>query len=152
VARAQTDAQPGTGLEQLARKAGQSSALRSSCQSGSVDQSTGTHRARPLISGAVVVWLPAASAGAGGWSVAGIGCRGSGGRSDKRSDKRSVGAVAQALSKASAAADRAGDNRNMWLILLEALGALLLLILIVWWTMFSGRQRGARSSDDEPPR
>jgi hypothetical protein len=148
VARAQTDAQPGTGLEQLARKAGQSSALRSSCQSGSVDQSTGTHRARPLISGAVVVWLPAASAGAGGWSVAGIGFKGSGGRSDKRS----VGAVAQALSKASAAADRAGDNRNMWMILLEALGALLLLILIVWWTMFSGRQRGERSTDDEPRR
>jgi len=38
----------------------------------------------------------------------------------------------------------------MWLILLEALGALLLLILIVWWTMFSGRQRGERSTDDEP--
>jgi hypothetical protein len=27
----------------------------------------------------------------------------------------------------------------MWMILLEALGALLLLMLIVWWTMFSGR-------------
>jgi hypothetical protein len=40
----------------------------------------------------------------------------------------------------------------MWLILLEALGALLLLILIVWWTMFSGRQRGERSTDDEPRR
>ena len=33
----------------------------------------------------------------------------------------------------------------MWLILLEALGALLLLVLIVWWTMFSGRKKG------EPP-
>ena len=30
----------------------------------------------------------------------------------------------------------------MWLILLEALGALLLLVFIVWWTMFSGRPRG----------
>ncbi len=30
----------------------------------------------------------------------------------------------------------------MWLILLEALGALLLLVLIVWWTMFSGRKKG----------
>ena len=150
MARAQTDAQPGIGRAQLARKAGQSSALRSACQSGSVDQSTGTQRARPLISGAVVVWLPAAAAAAGaeGWSVAGIGCRGAG----ERSGKRSGGAVAQALSKASAVADRAGDNRSMWMILLEALGALLLLMLIVWWTMFSGRQRGERSSDDEPPR
>ena len=30
----------------------------------------------------------------------------------------------------------------MWLIVLEALGALLLLVLIVWWTMFSGRRKG----------
>ena len=29
----------------------------------------------------------------------------------------------------------------MWLILLEALGALLILVAIVWWTMFSGRKR-----------
>jgi hypothetical protein len=35
--------------------------------------------------------------------------------------------------------------RSMWLILLEALGALLLLVFIVWWTMFSGRRGG------EPP-
>jgi hypothetical protein len=33
----------------------------------------------------------------------------------------------------------------MWLILLEALGALAILIVIVWWTMFAGRDRG------EPP-
>ena len=33
----------------------------------------------------------------------------------------------------------------MWVILLEALGALALLVFIVWWTMFSGRRRG------EPP-
>ncbi len=32
----------------------------------------------------------------------------------------------------------------MWVILLEALGALLLLLLIVWWTMFAGRTRGER--------
>jgi hypothetical protein len=37
----------------------------------------------------------------------------------------------------------------MWLILLEALGALLLLIFIVWWTMFSGRKRGERRDQDE---
>jgi hypothetical protein len=33
-------------------------------------------------------------------------------------------------------------NRFMWLILLEALGALLILLFIIWWTMFSGRRRG----------
>jgi hypothetical protein len=32
----------------------------------------------------------------------------------------------------------------MWLILLEALGALVVLVLIVWWTMFAGRRKGER--------
>ena len=32
----------------------------------------------------------------------------------------------------------------MWLLILEALGALALLIFLVWWTMFSGRERGER--------
>ena len=36
----------------------------------------------------------------------------------------------------------------MWLIVLEALAALLVLVLIVWWTMFSGRRRGELP---EPP-
>jgi hypothetical protein len=36
----------------------------------------------------------------------------------------------------------------MWVILLEALGALLLLVLIVWWTMFQGRRRGERKRHD----
>jgi len=36
----------------------------------------------------------------------------------------------------------------MWVILLEALGALVLLVLIVWWTMFSGRPRGERRRRD----
>ena len=30
----------------------------------------------------------------------------------------------------------------MWLILLEALGALAVLVFLVWWTMFSGRKGG----------
>jgi len=34
----------------------------------------------------------------------------------------------------------------MWLLVLEALGALALLVFIVWWTMFSGR----RKDDNEP--
>lgn len=33
----------------------------------------------------------------------------------------------------------------MWLIVLEALGALLLLVFIIWWTMFSGRKKGELS-------
>ena len=37
----------------------------------------------------------------------------------------------------------------MWLILLEAFGAMLLLVLIVWWTMFSGRRHGERRSRDD---
>ena len=36
----------------------------------------------------------------------------------------------------------------MWLLLLEALGALLILVFIVWWTMFSGRRRGERQADE----
>jgi hypothetical protein len=36
----------------------------------------------------------------------------------------------------------------MWLIVLEALGALLLLVLIVWWTMFSGRKKGELHSEE----
>ena len=32
----------------------------------------------------------------------------------------------------------------MWVILLEAAGALVLLLLIVWWIMFSGRRSGER--------
>ena len=35
----------------------------------------------------------------------------------------------------------------MWLLILEALGALGVLVFIVWWTMFSGRRK---DSDDEP--
>lgn len=45
----------------------------------------------------------------------------------------------------------------MWLILLEALGALLILLFIIWWTMFSGRKRGEldrgtedKADSDEP--
>ena len=37
-----------------------------------------------------------------------------------------------------------GSRLVMWVILLEALGALMLLVAIVWWTMFAGRKRGER--------
>jgi hypothetical protein len=45
------------------------------------------------------------------------------------------------------AANRRAAHRkttDMWLILLEAFGALAVLVLIVWWTMFSGRRNGER--------
>jgi hypothetical protein len=37
----------------------------------------------------------------------------------------------------------------MWLLLLEALAALLILVGIVWWTMFSGRRGGERRARSE---
>ena len=42
------------------------------------------------------------------------------------------------------ATERETTTRTMWLILLEAFGALVVLLLIVWWTMFVGRRRGER--------
>ncbi len=39
----------------------------------------------------------------------------------------------------------------MWLLILEALAALGLLLFIVWWTMFSGRRKGDRDPDRDPP-
>ena len=63
-------------------------------------------------------------------------------------DGLSAQAPSKASRKAAAARPRGRDNRSMWLILLEALGALLILGVIVWWTMFSGRRGGERSDDD----
>ncbi|MDO9235467.1 MAG: hypothetical protein Q7U28_05450 [Aquabacterium sp.] len=37
----------------------------------------------------------------------------------------------------------------MWMILLEALGALAVLGFVVWWTMFSGRQSGELPPEDQ---
>ncbi len=39
----------------------------------------------------------------------------------------------------------------MWVILLEAAGALVLLVLIVWWTMFSGRDKGELRVESPQP-
>ena len=41
---------------------------------------------------------------------------------------------------------------SMWVLFVEAFGAVALLVLIVWWTMFHGRKKGERSEthrDDE---
>jgi hypothetical protein len=62
--------------------------------------------------------------------------------------------MAAAAARRQGVVGRAGltrQDKDMWLILLEALGALVLLILIVWWTMFSGRRKGERTDDGEPP-
>ena len=40
----------------------------------------------------------------------------------------------------------------MWIILLEALAALVVLVFIVWWTMFSGRKGGEPPRDEDADR
>ena len=37
----------------------------------------------------------------------------------------------------------------MWLIVLEAVGALALFLFLMWWTMFSGRAKGELSEVNE---
>jgi hypothetical protein len=66
------------------------------------------------------------------------------------------GTLPQATSVPKIAADarrrqreRTGKRTDMWVILLEALGALLVLVAIVWWTMFAGRRKGERKGPDE---
>jgi hypothetical protein len=56
------------------------------------------------------------------------------------------GVTVQAASRKATLAMEAGTLRRiesirtgMWILLLEAGGALTLLIFLVWWTMFSGR-------------
>jgi hypothetical protein len=39
----------------------------------------------------------------------------------------------------------------MWILMLEAGGALLLFVFIVWWTMFSGRGAHERDHEEPPP-
>ena len=39
----------------------------------------------------------------------------------------------------------------MWLLVVEAFGAVALLALIVWWTMFSGRKGGELQHAAEAP-
>ena len=68
----------------------------------------------------------------GGLSISGAGSR---------------GALAQPASPPRISAAKHRENVTMWVILLEALGALALLIFIVWWTMFSGRKKGERRDD-----
>ena len=40
-------------------------------------------------------------------------------------------------------------QKLMWLIVLEAVGALAVLLFVVWWTMFSGRRGGELPPDHQ---
>jgi hypothetical protein len=63
------------------------------------------------------------------------------------------GGLAQAASNPRIAAGSTALQRvrtfGMWILILEAFGAVLLLLLIVWWTMFHGRSKGERDSDGD---
>ncbi|MES3013026.1 MAG: hypothetical protein V4750_04740 [Pseudomonadota bacterium] len=63
------------------------------------------------------------------------------------------GGLAQAASNPRIAAGSTALQRvrtfDMWILILEALGAALLLGLIVWWTMFHGRSKGERGRDSD---
>jgi hypothetical protein len=136
-------------------KAGQNSAALSFDQPGSSAQSAATQRAGVGLLVLTGGGLTGVGVG-GGLSWAGAGDW--------------TGLLAHAASipriKASKAARKDGRKRAagasrpnkgsivMWLILLEALAALLALIFIVWWTMFSGRKNGERKrahDDTENP-
>ena len=79
---------------------------------------------------------PAATAGAGSET----GGEGGGAAVQPTSKPRIHGVAGQRMR---------GRTETMWLILLEALGALLLLGLIVWWVMFAGRRKGERRDGGE---
>ena len=116
--------------------AGQSSALRSASQPGNSVQRTGTQRERPRTTAG-----PSGTAAASGIGALVSGAAGGNG-----------GGLEQAISETRIATHSVPaalrKTFDMWLILLEAFGALVLLALIVWWTMFSGRSKGERRKDD----
>ena len=126
---------PGCGFSQLRIQAFHASCRASPENPGSSDQRAGTQRLLPRVKAG---GKGASSAGPSGGSAAVRGgAAGSGGRT----------AEPQAASIPTITAEV--RTRNMLLILLEALGALVLLLLIVWWTMFSGRKGGEPPGDDE---
>ena len=138
-------------LSQLRCSAGQAISVWSASQPGRSDHSPRTQRPRG------VVRISASTAAGGG--VCTDGGMSSGGGAGARS-----GLPPQPASVPRIAATRAAParwrtrctnsgrferNKDMTLIILEALGAGLLLVGIVWWTMFSGR-RGGERVEDEP--
>lgn len=61
--------------------------------------------------------------------------------------------VVRSRARDRAKAGAENKEKRMWLIVLEAMGALVVLVFVVWWTMFSGRRGGELSvedHDDEP--
>src|SRR4029453_10455577 len=113
-----------------------SSAVRSSYQPGRLSQSTATQRECARCSEKED---GGAGAGAGeGAGGPGVGAGAGGGRVEHAAATPRI-----------AGHQRPRNDCNMWLIVLEALAALVLLGLIVWWTMFAGRRRGERYTKDE---
>jgi len=136
------------GRSQLRIRAGQSSLVRSLSQPGSSDQSTGTQRERSRSKapeGVAEMAPPGVGAEPGAFAGTSTGAR-SGASRGRGVEEQAASTPRMSAGHARRAALR--DDKAMWVILLEALGAMALLILIVWWTMFSGRKGGERRSED----
>jgi hypothetical protein len=140
---AHTPAQGAAGRSQPRSKAGQSSLPRSASQPGSSAQRAGTQRerARRIVPSAIGVaaagWVTTAAAG-----LSSGGAGSSGGALEHAASNPRIAAGTQARRRF-----RAGRTFDMWILFLEAFGAVLLLVLIVWWTMFHGRSKGERERD-----
>jgi len=95
-----------------------------------------------------------ASAGEAGGTADDLGAATTGGGTTGSTGSGVLHAASRAKENATplAAMIRASLHHDtMGLLILEALGALALLVFIVWWTMFSGRRRGERAADTQPP-
>ena len=172
-ASAQTVDQPRAGRPQPARKAGHHSARRSDEKPGRSDHSAANQRERGIRAkgpSRPEGWAPdgagaAAGAGAGAASTGAVGTVEGVGRpcgadaagpADGPAGPPGLGPTGEAqpetIPRITAILPTApGRHHSMWVILLEALAALLLLIGLVWWTMFSGRKGGERRVEAPPP-
>ena len=149
-ARSQSGAQPGGGRSQPRWNADQSSALRSLSQPGSSLQVAGIQRERARAIGWASGGVDVVTAGAGvagsAGTAAGVAVGGRGSRLSSGAGGWDGVDEQPAIPRIPAANKLAAHRKttDMWLILLEAFGALAVLVLIVWWTMFSGRRNGER--------
>jgi len=126
------------GFSQPRSSAGQTSLVRSAPQAGNSDQSTGTQRARARTMVALTIGTFKRLVATTGVPLpAGVGAP--------------AGGPAQPASHPRITVDSPALQRvrtfDMWVLFLEAFGAVLLLALIVWWTMFHGRSKGERDRD-----
>jgi hypothetical protein len=130
-------------------------------QPGNSSQSTATQRlrrtSRPKTSGegssgGLLLGLDAAArggavAGTEGAVLTGTGAgEGEAQATNKASRPHSMAFEAPRANRLTVQTDMGGD-KNMWLILLEALAAGSILVLIVWWTMLSGPPKDDDSED-----